>query len=332
MPTTVFTLIKTPTIQNILRKYKDGNYTKEALLYQDILRYSVGELEPTEKNILSFKLWELTEWLTTHNLEMAADYKNPSTSHMGKTNKIHARIGRVKRHLDGLLYLGLIGEIGQARETKGEGSVTVYSYTEFGLLIALIVMTFSAEKKDKANRYIYKFFVHNLEKNPSSVDTFSLLLINKLQKDNLFEKYIDTLLETLGSRLAISDLNEFFDNSMSIGLNKEESTKFMKLRREAFEELTPDMKRYLMHKWKMEIERKMFGISTDLKGFEKLAFELRNDYESIAAEGYCLKCRHSFHIQISLLEYLNRADIVNYMIATCPRCNERSILINSFYV
>lgn len=333
----VIIMTKMPSIQMIFRKDKDENYTKEALLYQDILEYSIKELEPTEaseeNSRHSFKLWELTEWLILHNLEIAADYKNPSASHMTKTNKIQARIGRVKRHIDMLLLLGLIGEVARTRETKGDEWITLYSYTESGLLVALLVMTLNTKKRDKAIRFIYKVFCENFENNPSSLDAFSLSFINKLHKNNLFVSYVDTLVETLRNKTSILSMDEFFNNSLSVDLSEKDSQKFMKLRRDAFDELDPDMKRYFMYRQKLDVERKMFGVSTNLKGFEKLAFELRNDYENIAAEGYCKKCQLYFPVQLSLQDYLNTAYFVDELTATCILCKEEnSILIPLFHV
>jgi hypothetical protein len=335
MPSMVFTVIKIPTIQDIFRKCKDGSYTKEALLYQDILRYSLGELNTTEKSSYQFKVWELAEWLITHNLEMAADYKNPSASHMTKTNKIQARIGRVKRHINILLYLGLIGDVGQSKETKGQELITVYSYTEFGLLIALLIMAFTSEneKREKAIRCIYKIFADNFRDNPSSFDQFCLSLIYKLHKNNLFESYVKTLIETFSTKIPITNVDVFFNNSIVIELNEEDSKKFMKLRREALDELNPDIKRYFMHKQKLEIERKMFGVSTNLKGFEKMVFELRNDYENIAAEGFCQRCQLYIPVKLSLLGYLDQTYLVDKITAICPACKvQNSMLIPSFNV
>ena len=88
---------KTPTIQTIFDRDKDGNYTKGALLLQDILTYPIGEMELTGD--YTFKLWNLTKWLISNNKEMVNDYKNSSISHMTITNKVQARIKRVRKNI-----------------------------------------------------------------------------------------------------------------------------------------------------------------------------------------------------------------------------------------
>jgi len=325
----VFLLTKTPSIQVIFSKYPNGIYTKDALLYQDILRFSVKELEPQEE--CTFKLWELTEWLISNNLEIANYYKNPSASHMTKSNKIQARIGRVKRHLDILLYLGLIGEHSRTKESKGQGMTLVYSFTEFGLIIALLIMTTTPKKRQKALSFLYKTFSKNFQTNPSSLDAFALSFTEELYKNNLFDKYIDTLLETVQKKISIQDANEFFSKPLILDLNKEDSELFQKLKREAFDDLSPENKKYFMHKQKLDIEARMFGISNNLKSFEELVFRIKKDYEKVATEGFCENCKLYFAIGLSLIEYLNQSHFTEHQTVKCPNCEiENSIKIPSF--
>jgi hypothetical protein len=315
-----------PTIQTIFRKNKNGEYTRDALLYHDILRYSVNELKPTEGN-LSFKIWELTEWLISHNLEFVSDYGSPSSRHFTKSNKVESRIGRVRRHVSMLLYLGLIEEYRKVKATKGQGLTTEYRYTEFGLLISLLIMVLRSETRNKAINYIYQLCRKNFEKNPSSsLDTFCLLFFDKLYKNNLFESYVDTLIETLSKQVIIADMNGFFESSMTLDLNEEDSKKVVEFKIEAFNELNPDMKKYFMHRRKLEIERKMFGASDDLRGFEKLSFRLRNDFEKIVAQGYCASCGLYFTVAFSIIEYIGQSYDVDEITSLCPECKKEKAL------
>jgi hypothetical protein len=331
MPSMVYFMTKAPSIQLIFAKGKNKNYTREALLYQDILRYAVKELEPSVE--YSFKLWNITDWLLSNNTEMANDYKSSSKSHMSKTNKIQARIGRVGRCINSLLYLGLIDEYSFTKQSKGQAMIPSYRYTEFGLLIALLIMTLSPEKRHKAIKFIYNFFCKNYENNPSSFDKFCLALTNKLLENNLFEHYVDGLARGLEKNQPPSDLNEIFNNSTFEEFDEKTTKKYLELRKEAFDELEDHVKKLFMHKQKLEIERKMFGVSQNLKGFEEMSFYLRNDYEKIAAEGYCKYCRLHFPMAISLEEYVKLAPFVDQMDATCPECKkEKSITVPAFQV
>ena len=108
---------------------------------------------------------------------MINDYKNPSASHMNKTNKIQARKGRVEGHISVLIFSGLIGEKDRVKESKGDSMVTRYSFTELGAVIALLLMMSSPTKKVKAITYIYNLFKLWCEENPSSIDEYNLSLL-----------------------------------------------------------------------------------------------------------------------------------------------------------
>lgn len=331
MPTLVIIMVKIPTIQVIFHKYKGGNYTSQALMYQDILRYSVAELDPSkqQKSQCSFTLWGVTEWLISHNLEIANEYKNSSAARMTKTNKIQARMGRVKRYIDTLICLGLISEMVRIKETKGEGLIPMYSFTEYGFIVASLIMTLYPDKRLKAINFIHKLFCKNFENNLSSYDRLSLILTNKLVNNGLFERYIDALVTSMEKNVSISDTNNIFDNAVIDEFDEKDFKKYIVLKKEAFDELNPEMKKYLMHKQKLGLERKMFGVSNNLGGFEKMSFELRNDYETFAAEGHCETCKLYFPLGLSLQEYLTAPYEI---FGKCPSCNKNSLLIPTFDV
>lgn len=203
----------------------------------------------------------------------------------------------------------------------------LYSHTEFGLLVALLMMVLISEKRERAIEIIYEFLRKSYENNPSSLATFCLSLTNKLVESKLFEIYVDALAQSLVNNKPINDLNEVF-NGIDIPLNREDYIKYMKLRKESFDELNPAMKSYLMHKKKSELERKMYGVSIDIKEFEKMSFELRNDYQIVVAEGHCEICQFYFRLKLSLQEYLNV--VTDQIFGTCPVCKKDSIAIPLF--
>lgn len=323
-------MVNLPSIQNIFAKKLDG-YTPDALLYQDILRYSINNLETKSK--YSFKLWELTDWLISNNREIVDDYKKTSSAHMTRSNKIQARIARVKRHIDVLVYLGLIGELGQEKEAKGQGTVVVYSYTEFGLIISFLIMTMSPSKRLKAVDYLYRTFRKNFKTNPSSLDVFCLSFMTKLYMNKLFDKYADAMLYTAEKGSSIGDANDFFASSLILDLNENDSKLFLKIKEQAFDVLPLDMKKNFMHLRKLEIEALMFRISKNLKNFEKTRFEYRNYFEKLVTEGFCENCKLYFVMVLPLVQYLKNIPHTNYVTAKCPSCCEdNSIKIPSFRV
>ena len=55
-------------ISSIFQKDKNGNYTKYALLYQDILKYSIASKKTNNvESINCVKHWDLARWLMKKN-------------------------------------------------------------------------------------------------------------------------------------------------------------------------------------------------------------------------------------------------------------------------
>ena len=330
----VISVTKTPSIHQIFNKNPNNTYTADALLYQDILRYSVRDLNSLDTNSeYPFNIWNLTAWLIENNLEISDDYKRSSNSHMTKSNKIQARRGRVERFLYTLIKLDLLREYGRTKKSKGDGTTILYCLTLFGLIIALLIMTKNSKKRKKANDYLYKTFRKEFEAGNSSSHKFSRHFFEKLRENNLFEKYTAHLLDTSEKSESIHNLTEFMENSRVWNLEKSDSEKALRLKKEAFEGLDSEAKKKLMNMQKSGIEEKMANIATNIEAFENARFERRNDYEAVVTEVICEKCNLSFVLVLPLSEYLKRVEFPQFQTAKCPTCDvENSIKIPSFRV
>ena len=53
-----------PNIRLIFERDKEGNYTKDAQLYQHILKYCAKD--DTPENDIVIRPWDLTSWLVDH--------------------------------------------------------------------------------------------------------------------------------------------------------------------------------------------------------------------------------------------------------------------------
>lgn len=328
----VFLVTKTPCIHQIFSKNPNNIYTADALLYQDILRYSLRDLEPMKPNAeYPFNVWNLTDWLIKNNLEISDDYKKSSNSHMTKSNKIQARRGRVERFLNALIKLDLIGEYGRKKESKGDGTTILYSLTLFGSIIALLIMTKNSAKRKKANDFLYRTFRREFERGNSSFHKLSRHFFQNLRQNNLFEKYTAHLLDTAEKTECIQNLTEFMEKSLDWNLDKSDSERALKLKKEAFESLDSEAKMRLMNMQKSDIEEKMARICTNIEAFENARFDCRNDYKAVVTEGICEKCNQSFVLVLPLREYLMRVDFPEFQTAKWPNCNvENSVKIPSF--
>ena len=71
-------MVETQGISAIFQKDKEGKYTDNALLYQNILHYSIINEKQNQSNTnTTFKVWDLAKWLIENNVEFANYYKDP---------------------------------------------------------------------------------------------------------------------------------------------------------------------------------------------------------------------------------------------------------------
>jgi hypothetical protein len=89
---TMLRCLKDPTTYSVVEKDKDGRYTRWALLYQDILKFSVFV-----KDGSSFKERELAKWLLGNNPYYINYYKDPFTRTTTESNRVENILDGIKR-------------------------------------------------------------------------------------------------------------------------------------------------------------------------------------------------------------------------------------------
>ncbi len=96
--------LKDPTTYSVVEKGKDDQYTRWALLYQDVLKFSVFVKQGS-----SFKERELAKWLLYKNQYYSNYYKDLSTKTTTESNRIENILDGIKDKLNDLIQLGLLG-------------------------------------------------------------------------------------------------------------------------------------------------------------------------------------------------------------------------------
>lgn len=131
--------LKIPTIHSIFEKAEGGAYTRLALLYQDILKYYIQEIDKyKQENDGSFKDRELANWLLNHNHHWINHYKDPSTWKTKTDSRVDFIAENIKDKIIYLIKLGVLEEGGTTRAEKGRFDIPVYRYTRDGRLLAWI--------------------------------------------------------------------------------------------------------------------------------------------------------------------------------------------------
>ena len=157
------------TTLGIIFEKSNNNFTKAALLYQDILRFSLLETE-NDKN-QSFKSNELAKWLIKNNIEFRnfySDYKHRNTP---IKNRLHNHENRIKNKIDDLISMNLIHIKGRVLASKVDHQIEIYEITKEGKFLALLIKMMNIENTTS----------NNTDKDRSASErNESILLDNKL--------------------------------------------------------------------------------------------------------------------------------------------------------
>jgi hypothetical protein len=95
--------------------------------------------------------------------------------------------------------LGLIVQIGTAKQSKGTGTLPVFQFTSVGHIIGWIVESMSIDKRQYAINQLYELFQDNFKDRPSCTDMFNSIYYRKIKEHGLFGDFVDRYRERLES-------------------------------------------------------------------------------------------------------------------------------------
>ena len=130
----------------IFERRDNGNFTDEAVLYQDILKHAIvikRSRDNENSKDYSFSLWELTKWLRYNHKNYMNRYNIKPLS--DPQIEIESLQKGTKSKVDNFIRLDLIKPTGTRQSKKGRALVTLYTYTEFGFLFA---WTLESDRED----------------------------------------------------------------------------------------------------------------------------------------------------------------------------------------
>ncbi len=238
------TMKKIPSISSICERGGDGNCTYNALLYQEILKYSTmhNDMYPEFK---TFTVWELTGYLIDHFLPLINEFKEFSKRNKSRHNKISSTLDGIEAKVDNLAKLELIEQLEPSRASRGPTITNRYQYTESGCLIAWILESVKSRKKLLAEEQIYNMLDISVEDNPSSYDVFASRLYTNYRKRGVFGEFvIDVLRARLdNSNVKIMNLKDLFLNLGMLFTDKERANLYSELWTKTMDELDEEMNR-----------------------------------------------------------------------------------------
>jgi hypothetical protein len=311
----------------IFKKNKEGNYTKNALLSQDILQYCINGKYKEDDNI-SFRLWNLAKWLLEVNSEFKNYFKDLSTRNITKRNRVENRLPRIKLIVKELANLGIIVQAGTAKETKGTGLVPIFRFTEVGNMMAWVVESMNADKRTRAENQLYELFQNHYKKEPSSsIDIFCSIYYRKCRERGLFEDLIEYYRKVGGIPVLLLGRPEFTRN---LTLVPPDNTEFWKLWNDAVMELDSDIKTHLFHHIKLEIERKAEETCQAFGTFERVRYRTKDRPGFVTIEGQCKNCKGYVSAAFPLNEYMQEVlesyPSVEVIRQQCPACKNNECL------
>jgi hypothetical protein len=324
------TMKKILSISSICERGRDGNYTYDALLYQEILRCSTmhNDKYPEFK---TFTVWELTGYLIDHFLPLINEFKELSKRNKSRHNKIASKLERIETKIDNFAKLGLVEQLEPSRASRGSTITNRYQYTESGCLIAWVLESVKSRKKLLAEEQIYNMLDVGAEDNPSSYDLFTSRLYAKYRNRGVFGEFvIDVLRARLEApKVKIMNMKDLFLNLGILHVtNKERADLYSELWTETMNELDEETKKYVLQHIKLEIEQEMEQQVKYTRGFEELRFQHRDQPNILALEGVCQSCGRPSPIPIEIMEYLeNTKSLPNDpMLLRCRMCKKDAFI------
>jgi hypothetical protein len=319
-------------IDSIFQKEKGQYYKNKARFYQDILIFAsmLPENEP-------FKLWKLATFLRQENEE----FRNRNVGSKKKdANKMQEYIQRrIKRNVDDLVNLRLIVQAGEEKEERGTALIPTFRYTSFGYFLSRIIQCLRSDKDAESELYDLFLRMYNVLPDSPSFTILASKLTKKMHGKGVFANYVSILKEVFDSK-SIKDITSFaglLQNTVNLRFhNPANGLIFLDTWEEAIDELDPDTRKLYLYDQKLDYDQKM-GKKAITKEYEMLRYDLRQDPEVIALEGYCYECKRRAVIHMKILQYNRRLANAHTWLDgrafTCPKCNapERTLLLPNLW-
>jgi hypothetical protein len=191
--------------------------------------------------------------------------------------------------VEDLAKLGLIEQIGTAKQTKGTGPVPIFQFTPVGHVIAWILESMNTSKRELAINRLYELFQDNFKDDSSCNDMFNSIYYRKIKELGLFGLFIDRYRKQLESD--IINRQGFFQQLLILpGYDTDNDINFYKLWLDSINELDEDTRTRFYHHLKLDFERKAEDECHAFRKFESLRFLVKDNPQSVVVEGHCKSC------------------------------------------
>lgn len=290
-------------INTLFEKEDEKNFTKNAVLYRNILEYLFEG-----QGHKPFRFTELAKFLMRKNHEFR-DYYTDHLRNVTMSSRIANHRQRIQKCLDNLIASRLIVTVGSVRSKKNELQTPLYAFSIEGKIAALLSSYYNNyEQKEKKRLIEDKLFelIHELfSKYNSYVTDFLLKIYSGAKAKGFAESIAILLIKILQSNIPIKFVDEALRWNVYFHLEKDHNrNKFFSIYMETLNELPEDVRRIIMYHEKCEIESR-FHLYQPPKEWEEAWINNIQDCHKLVLYGACTNqtCSARYPIVVDYHEY-----------------------------
>jgi hypothetical protein len=319
---------------------RSREYTKDSLMYQDILKYGIKH--PYENG---FRFTEIAKWLMRNNIEM----KNYYVDNKSRT-PMYVRIGnrrqRIESCLHNLIRLGLLIEKDKIKAERNNELTSLYDLTREGYLLGAIIGV--------EGEPVFNILKSYSDINDSFILAFIIRFFKKEFERGRFHIIVDFFLRTILPRYRVENGRELLKLFLGVRHSLNWIILFPDSFLETLHELDAETKKMVLFHFKLEIEEYYNGnylveelrimefnnsLRSEREDYSKLIaipgkewhltrFNNISDYSTVTIPGFCSRCRTEGAFLYDTLRYLDC--IISFYIrhsptgvyGKCSKCND----------
>jgi hypothetical protein len=300
----VFFVKEAPGLDIVFQKDSYGNYTKDSLLNQDILRYAIFVKEEDLEQY--FTIRDLTKWLLQNNQEFINYFKEISTRTTRYENRIDNRLPRVRSKLQIFEELRLVKIAGTRKALKSQNEVSLYRSTSEGYFLAWLIESLNSDKRPEADDEIYRYCIDMFK--GSLEGDFYLISWKILKEQGRFSDYVDHLRRVVEKGTPIKNVEQIFMKTEVPGhltdFMHDNPDLMVNQYKEIINKMDPGERESFMYNDKIRFEKALAERLKGIPEYEKMRFRIKGRYDLVAILGICIKCDKTLTRGVQLFEYL----------------------------
>jgi hypothetical protein len=315
-------------------------YTKDSLMYQDILKYGIKHSDQH-----GFRFTEIAKWLMRNNVQMKnyyVDNKSRTPMYVRIGNR-HQRIGSC---LHNLIRLGLLIEKDKIKAERNNELTSLYDLTREGYLLGAIIGV--------EGEHVFNILKSYSDINDSFILAFIIRFFKKEFERGQFHIIVDSFLRIILPRYRVENGRELLKLFLGVRHSLNWIILFPDSFLETLHELDAETKKMVLFHFKLEIEEYYNGnylieelrimefnnsLRREREDYSKLIaipgkewhltrFNNINNYSTVTIPGFCSRCRTEGAFLFDTMRYLDF--IIAFYIrhsptgvyGKCNKCND----------